>query len=323
MRKPGPTSMPDRRRPCAAVTRRDVVRGAGAAVACATLGPTRSAFAAAPHRLTVGAFELTVVSDGHLVLPTSFLAPDAPAAERAAILADSGENGAEFNSPTNCTLIRAGNALILIDTGSGPHFMPTAGKLADNFDAAGIDRRTITMVVYTHGHPDHLWGVVDDFEEPLFPQASYVVAAAEWDFWHGANALSGLPAERAGFVTGARRSYAHIKDKVRMVKPGDEIVSGLRVLATPGHTQGHVSLEVAGGDGLVIGGDALTHALISFRHPEWRPQADHVPDLAASTRTRLLDRLATDRMKLIGFHLPYPGVGYVERTDGAYRFVAT
>lgn len=295
----------------------------GSAAVAAALGHNVTAIAAPAHRLTVGAFELTVVSDGHLVLPTSFLAPDVPEADRATILAESGETGAEFNSPTNCTLIRAGRELILVDTGSGPHFMPSAGKLADNLAAAGIDRDAITMVVYTHGHPDHLWGVVDDFDEPVFARARYVVAAAEWDFWHGANALSGLPADRAGFVTGARRSYAHIKDKVRMVKPGDDVVTGIRVLATLGHTQGHVSLEVAGGDGLVIGGDALTHPLISFRHPEWRPQSDHVPDLAAATRARLLDRLATERTKLIGFHLPWPGVGTVERKDRAYRFVAT
>jgi glyoxylase-like metal-dependent hydrolase (beta-lactamase superfamily II) len=299
-------------------TRRDFMLGTAA---CAAL-PALTAVAAVPHRLAAGSFELTIVSDGHLVLPTTFLAPDAPVAERAALLAESSEAGAEFNAPTNCTLIRAGNELILVDTGSGPHFMPSAGKLADNLAAAGIDREAVTTVVYTHGHPDHLWGVVDDFDEPVFPKARYVVAAAEWDFWHGANATSGLPPERAGFVTGARRSYTHIKDKMRTVKPGDEIVAGLRVLATPGHTQGHVSLEVAGGDGLVIGGDALTHALISFRHPEWRPQSDHVPDLAAATRARLLDRLATDRMRLIGFHLPWPGMGYVERKDRAYRFVA-
>jgi glyoxylase-like metal-dependent hydrolase (beta-lactamase superfamily II) len=299
------------------ISRRDLMLGSAAAVIA-----VRPAFAAPAHRLTVGAFDLTVVSDGHLVLPTSFLAPDAPEGDRAAILAESGATGAEFNSPTNCTLIRAGRELILVDTGAGPHFMPSAGKLADNLAAAGIDRDAITMVVYTHGHPDHLWGVVDEFDEPVFSKARYVVAAAEWDFWHGANALSGLPPERAGFVTGARRGFAHIKDKVRMVKPGDDVVTGVRVLATPGHTQGHVSLEVAGGDGVVIGGDALTHALISFRHPEWRPQSDHLPDLAAAMRARLLDRLATDRTRLIGFHLPWPGVGYVERKDRAYRFVA-
>jgi glyoxylase-like metal-dependent hydrolase (beta-lactamase superfamily II) len=308
-----------------AISRRALLRGAGAGLAnAAGLAYLPARAATAPHRLTVGAFELTVVSDGHLVLPTSFLAPGAPEAERLAILKESGEVGAEYQSPTNCTLIRAGNELILVDAGSGPHFMPSAGKLAENLDAAGIDRAKIGTVVYTHGHPDHLWGVVDEFDEPVFPNASYAAAAAEWNFWHGADAPAGLPAERAGFVTGARRSFGHMKDKVRMVKPGDDIVTGIRVLATPGHTQGHVSLAIAGGtDGdLVIGGDALTHAIISFRHPAWRPQADHVPDQAAATRARLLDRLAADRMRLIGFHLPYPGVGYVERKDGAYRFVA-
>src|SRR5690348_10133445 len=301
-------------------TRRDLLCGAAASATAVMHGG--AARAAAPHRLTVGDVALTIVSDGHLVLPTTFVAPDAPEAERTAILKEAGESGAEFNSPTNHTLIRAGNEVILVDTGSGPHFMPSAGKLAGNLAAAGIDCDAVTTVVYTHGHPDHLWGVADDFEELVFPKANYVVAAAEWDFWHGGNATSGLPPERAGFVTGARRAYAHIRDKVRMVKPGDEVVTGLRVLATPGHTQGHISLEVAGRDGLIVGGDALTHALISFRHPEWRPQSDHVPDLAATTRARLLDRLTADRMRLIGFHLPWPGVGYVERKDRAYRFVA-
>ena len=97
---------------------------------------------------------------------------------------------------------------------------------------------------------------------------------------------------------------------------------GCGIIDTPGHTQGHVSLELSGGSGVIVGGDALTHPLISFRHPDWRPTADHVPDQAVATRRKLLDRLATDRTKLIGFHLPYPGIGIVERKDRAYRFVA-
>src|SRR5262245_8692745 len=115
-------------------TRRELVLGTAACAAA--LGQAGTALAAAPHRLTVGAFELTVVSDGHLVLPASFLAPDAPEAERAALLAEAGVSGDELRSPTNCTLIRAGNELILVDTGAGPHFMPSAGKLADNLAAA-------------------------------------------------------------------------------------------------------------------------------------------------------------------------------------------
>lgn len=277
--------------------------------------------ATAPMSFKHGAFEVTVASDGHLTLPVGMLAPSAPPAERAAILKAAGQTAEQYNSPTNVTLIRAADDLILIDMGSGDRFMPSAGKLWGNLEAAGIDKNTITKVVFTHGHPDHLWGAVDELDDLALPQAAYYVATAEWDFWQGDNAPRGLPAERAGFVTGARRNYAAIKDRVKMFKPGDEIAGGLRAVATPGHTQGHVAFELAGGDGLVVGGDVLTHPLISFAHPEWQTAADHVPDQAVVTRRKLLDWLAADRAKLIGFHLPYPGVGLVERKDGAYRFV--
>jgi len=299
-------------------TRRAVLVSSAAAVASSAL----PAFAAAPFTFTHGNFEVIVVSDGHLVLPTSFLAPTAPPAERAMILQAAGQTAEQYESPTNITLIRAGNDLILVDMGSGDRFMPTAGKLWDNLKSAGIDKAKITKVIFTHGHPDHLWGAVDELDDLVAPDAAFYVGAAEWNFWQGDDAVRGLPAERAGFVTGARRNYAAIKQRVTMFKPGDDIVTGLRAVATPGHTQGHCSLELAGGDGLIVGGDALTHPLISFAHPEWKPTADHVPDQAADTRRRLLDRLATDRSKLIGFHLPYPGVGVVERKDGAYRFAA-
>lgn len=283
----------------------------------------RLASAAAVHQFKHGAFDIIVISDGHLVLPTDFLAPTAPAAEREQLLKSAGQSGATYQSPTNITLVRTGSDLILIDMGSGDRFMPTAGKLWDNLKAAGIDKSTITKVVFTHGHPDHLWGTVDELDELVLPKARYYVAAEEWDFWAGDNATRGLPAERAGFVTGARRNFAQIKDRVTMMKPGGDIVTGLSVIGTQGHTQGHVSLIAAGGSGLLITGDALTHPLISFAHPEWKTAADHEPDRAVTTRKSLLDRLATDRMALIGFHLPYPGVGRVERSGTAYRFVAS
>lgn len=300
------------------LTRRTLLAGAAAGVAMRAL----PALAATPHSFKHGDFEVTVVSDGHLVLPTSFLAPDAKADERATLLQAAGQTGESYNSPTNVTLLRRGNDLILVDMGSGDRFMPTAGKLWENLKAAGIDKAKITKVIFTHGHPDHLWGAVDEFDEPMLPDAAFHVGAAEWDFWHGDNATYGLPAERAGFVTGARRNYAAIKDRVVMMKDGDEIVPGLQIVSTPGHTQGHVSIALKGSEDLIITGDAVAHPTISFAHPEWRTTADHIPDLGAATRAKLLDRLATDKAKLIGFHLPYPGTGRVEKKDNAYRFVA-
>jgi glyoxylase-like metal-dependent hydrolase (beta-lactamase superfamily II) len=292
-----------------------------AATAAGLAARTLPALAATPYAFRHGVFDVAVVSDGHLVLPTSSLAPNAPPTEREMLLRAAGQTGDRYNSPTNITLIRTGSDLILIDMGSGDRFMPTAGRLWDNLKAAGIDKSKITKVIFTHGHPDHLWGTVDELDELVIPDATFYVASAEWDFWTGDNATRGLPSERAGFVTGARRNYTAIKDKVKMVKAGDEIVSGLRLINTAGHTQGHVSLELAGADGLIVGGDALIDAPIYFRHPEWTYAGDHVPDQAVITRRKLLDRLAADRSKLIGFHLPYPGVGTVERKDCAYRFV--
>ena len=299
------------------ITRRTLLATTAATLAAQAL----PAFAAAPYSFKHGSFEVTVLSDGHLVLPTNFLAPDAPAEERTALLKAAGQTGVQYESPTNITLIRSGTDLILVDMGSGDRFMPTAGKLWENLKAAGVDKGKITKVIFTHGHPDHLWGAVDDLDDLVTPDAAFYVSAKEWDFWNSDDATRGLPAERAGFVTGARRNYAAIKDKVKMMKPGDEVVSGVHIIDTAGHTQGHVSLALAGGDGLIVGGDTLTHALISFGHPEWRSTADHVPEQAAQTRRQLLDRLATDKSKLIGFHLPYPGVGVVEKKDRAWRFV--
>src|SRR5665647_899093 len=189
------------------------------------------AFAApAPHSFKHGAFEVTVVSDGHLVLPVSFLARGAPPAERAALLQAAGETGEQYHSPTNVTLIRTANDLFLVDMGSGDRFMPSAGRLWDNLKSAGIDKAKITKVIFTHGHPDHLWGAVDEFDDLMLPQAAFYVAAAEWDVGTGDNARRGLPAERAGFVTGAlgRQATQRIVAGPEIPFGGGDVEGGLR-----------------------------------------------------------------------------------------------
>lgn len=287
-------------------------------------GVQARATAAQSHTFKLGDFEITIVSDGHLVLPARLAAPGAPEGERTAALAAAGVTGDTSQPPTNVTVIKTGSDVILVDAGSGPNFMPTAGKLSANLEAAGISADSVTKVVFTHGHPDHLWGALDDFEEsPRFPNAAHLLGATEWDFWFSDNAEKGLPPERSTFVAAARRNIEGIQAKAERIKAGQEIVPGIRAFDTPGHTQGHISLELAsGGETIVVLGDALTHPIISFAHPEWRPAADHVPELAVETRKKLLDKLATEKSRVIGFHLPFPGIGRVEKKDGAYAYVA-
>lgn len=303
------------------VNRRALLRLA-AGLAGTALWPRHILAATPPHTFKHGAFDVTVVSDGHLVLPASLLAPDVPRAELEALLRSVGQGPEQVMPAANITLIRAASELILVDTGSGANFQPSAGKLAENFEAAGIDKAKITHVVFTHAHPDHLWGTIDDFNELRFPNARYVVSDAEWNFWTDGDLIRKMPEPMHGFVVGAQRNLARIRDRVKTVKGGDEIVTGVRVLDTSGHTPGHVSLEVAGGDGLIVVGDVVPHTTVSFAHPGWRFGFDTIPELAGATRRKLLERAAAEKTKLIGYHWLYPGVGYAERKDGAYRFVA-
>ena len=126
-------------------------------------------------------------------------------------------------------------------------------------------RTKITKIVFTHAHPDHLWGVADDGGAFRFPNASDSVAEKEWNFWMAEDVVKKeLPENFQRFALGAKRDLSRIKDKLKTVKPGDDIVSGVRIFDTAGHTPGHVSLELAGGEGLIIAGDVAVNAAVLF-----------------------------------------------------------
>lgn len=309
------------------LSRRHFVAGAAAgalSLATGTVLPVRSARASARTIYKAGDIEVLVVSDGSFTLPTGFLVDlEAPPADREAVLQGAGQGREQLQLTNNVTVIRRQRDLILVDAGTGPRHQPTAGKFAENLIATGIRLADITTVVLTHGHPDHLWGVLDAGDNPIYPNASYVISGLELDLWADTNVLQTLPSAlpKELIVNGARNHLARIKDRVRTVRGGDEIVSGLRVIETPGHTPGHISVELAGGDGLVVAGDAITHEMISFRYPSWRMPVDHEVDRGIATRLRLLDQLAADKRRLVAAHLPFPGTGFVERKNGVYRFV--
>ena len=178
-------------------------------------------------------------------------------------------------------------------------------------------------MVFTHAHADHLWGAIDDFDDSeRFAKASYVIAAPEWDFWTDPNTAASVPDWLKGMARGSARILKRLEGKIERRAGGEAVAPGLTYLATFGHTPGHMAVMVEnGGERLLVGGDVLAHPAISFARPEWPIGSDFDRDRAAKTRTRLLDQLAADRTAQIGFHLPWPGHGMVERSGGAYRFV--
>ena len=299
--------------------RRDVVAGIGVLVTTPLLGYVRAAVP--PFRRKLGAFEITVISDGALNVPLSFAIPDAPREELTALLTANNLPPGGMPSPTNVTLVKPGNDVVLIDAGSGSNFQPTAGKLAENMEAAGIDPASVTKVVFTHCHADHLWGAIDDLDEERFPKATYVVSPPEWDFWTSPDTVTRVPDWLKPMAQAAARILKRLEGKIERRAPGEAIAPGLSYLPTYGHTPGHMAVMLeSGSERLIVGGDVLSHPAVSFAEPAWRMGSDFDSDLAVTTRKRMLDRLVADRLPYIGFHLPFPGHGIVEKSGSAYRF---
>jgi len=292
-------------------TRRTFIAGGACAL---TLAPTTAARAKDA--------EFRTFSDGSLVLPASLLSPDAsPEAIRAA-LAEAGLPEDVHAHSLNVSALLQGKDVILFDCGAGQNLMEGAGKLVDSLAQAGVSPEQVRHVAFTHAHPDHLWGALDDFDTPAFPNATYHLPAAERDFWFGADVYKQLPEDRHAFAAGAQRILRLLEPVLKTFRPGDEIAPGVASFEAGGHTPGHVGFDVrVGSEILTVVGDALTHAAISFRHPDWAGGFDHDPARAVATRKRLLDRLAGDGNRFVGYHLPQGGTGRVERAGAAWRFV--
>ncbi|MCG8596092.1 MAG: MBL fold metallo-hydrolase, partial [Kiloniellales bacterium] len=196
-----------------------------------------------------------------------------------------------------------------------------AGRLAESLEAAGIDPGEVTDVLFTHAHPDHLWGLLDDFDELAFAEADYHMARAEWDYWRADDTLANTPEVRKSFVVGAQNRMAVLEDRIRLFDHGDAVLPDVEAMDTSGHTPGHTSFVVHDdADAVTIIGDAILNSVVSFARPDWPTGSDQDPQKGVETRSALLDRLARERTRMIGFHLPHGGVGRVERKGTAYRF---
>lgn len=294
--------------------------GVAAGLVAAGVIPKSALALAAPYAFKQGAYDVTVVSDGTLMLPLSVVSPEAKP-EDLKVLLGAMMQGEQAQFEASPLLFKSGSDVILMDTGSGAGFQPTSGKLVESLKAAGTDTSAITKVIFTHAHPDHLWGNLGADGKPIFANASFHVAETEWNFWTAPDLAGKMPKDMEGMVKNTQAQLAAIKDKVAMFKPGAEVLPGINVLDTAGHTPGHVSFELAGGDGLIITADAITNPLVFFPHPDWKFAFDADHDTAIANRKKLLDMAAASKKKLLGYHWPYPGIGMAEAKDGAYVYV--
>lgn len=293
--------------------------GVATALIAAGVLPRSVLALAGPHTFKHGAFDLTVVSDGTLELPLSVVSPDAKPEELAALVGAQAV-GDKFKPEINVVLAKSGSDIILFDAGAS-NFAATSGKLLENLQAAGVDPATITKVIFTHAHPDHLFGALGADGKPAFANASFHMAENELKFWSAPDLVSKMPEQMQGMVKGIQAQLTGLKEKMSTFKIGSEVVPGVGVLDTAGHTPGHVSFELAGGDGLVLTGDAITVPSVFFAHPEWKFGFDSDGELAGKNRRALLENAASGKKQLLGYHWPYPGLGMAEAKDNAFIYV--
>jgi glyoxylase-like metal-dependent hydrolase (beta-lactamase superfamily II) len=293
-----------------------------------TIAATLAAQGLLPRRaratttLEAGGARLDMVSDGNLVMPFDTTLETLPAEFLAELRTRYGLTGDQVTPPCNHTLLRDGDRTVLFDVGAGFDFMPSAGMLPDTLAEMGISPEDVTHLVITHGHPDHIWGLLDDFDEPFLPNAEIIMGRAEWEYWMDPTTIDTIGAERQSFAVGAARRLEMIADQVTLIEDGAEVVPGVLAVASYGHTPGHMSYQVqVGGQGVLVTGDAIGNGHVAFERPAFQSASDHDPEMGATTRAALLDRITADNLLVAGFHVGDGGLGRAEKlADGAYRF---
>ena len=280
------------------------------------------------HRFKFGGFEITNILDSKVIRDRLHpgIGGDQPA-EAAAELA--GANRIEINRfqhPFTPTVVNTGRQLVLFDTGNGAlrdeyeqlrGRMPE-GQLVPRLNQAGYAADDIDVVVITHGHPDHIGGLTKG-GKPVFPNARYVFGATEFDFWkRGENVREARKFNRELFV----KICEPLADRSTFIKPGDEVVPGIRSVDAAGHSIGMMAYHIESEDKrLLIWADTCIHYVMSIQRPDWHADVDDDKAMAVATRKRILDMVATDRLFVAGFHMPFPGVGFVENSSAGYRWI--
>jgi glyoxylase-like metal-dependent hydrolase (beta-lactamase superfamily II) len=319
------------------LTRRHALAGA-AALAATPLLPTSSAKAAAPvadkqapsfYRYKVGDIQVNAIFDGTTTfdLTDSFVLNAKKDEVNAAL-------DKAFLPKDKMTLlftplaINTGGKTVVIDTGMGPEAYAagkgTAGQFATNLTAAGIDPKAVDMVVISHFHGDHVNGLLNSEGTLAFPNAEVLVPATEWKFWMDDGEMSRASAGRMqGLFKNNRRVFeAGLKKKVTPYEWGKEVAPGLLAMESIGHTPGHTSYVLSSGsDKVFIQSDVTNHPALFVVNPGWRAFFDQDPAQAETTRRKVYDMLVAEKMRVQGFHYPFPGLGNIVKDGSGYRLV--
>jgi glyoxylase-like metal-dependent hydrolase (beta-lactamase superfamily II) len=194
------------------------------------------------------------------------------------------------------------------------------GRLPISLKQAGIDPKDIDAVVLTHPHIDHSGGMVADDGSRIFPNAQVYMTEADHEFWLDDRRL-GTPAE--GSARTARKNLPPYRDRTIFIKDGQEFLPGIQSMQTPGHTVGHTVYMITSGGKTICNIGDVAHHVVLFEHPRIEVAFDTDSKQGVQSRVKLFDMLSAQRIPLVVFHMPWPGIGQLAKFGDGYRYVPT
>ncbi|KLN59567.1 metallo-beta-lactamase [Kiloniella spongiae] len=279
----------------------------GSVLAKGNVSPANSTFA---RSFSIGKFVVSTILDGSTLRDDArdLFSISTTAEEFDSVSASNFLSTESFQLYFTPTLVDTGTELVLFDTGLGN------GGIQAGLSELGVSPEQIDIVVITHMHPDHIGGLVTDGEF-TFPNARFVTAATEYDHWSkfdDDHRIGGL----------VKTNVVPLVEKTSFIQNGESVVSGITAISAPGHTPGHtIYMLESAGQQLLLTADMANHYVWAFQNPEWAIIFDGDRDLAAKTRRKNMDMMAADKIPMIGYHMPFPGMGFVETRGSGFRFV--
>ena len=294
--------------------------------------PTSAVAAAAPQKVQVpgyyhmafGPMQVTALYDGYVDLAPKLLKGASAKTLQSLMARMFQESTKGVQTAVNGFLVNTGDRLVLVDTGAAGCFGPTLGNIAANLKASGYKLEDVDAVLLTHLHPDHVCGVADAAGKPLYPNATVYASQGEADFWLNKDVMASKPDGMKPFFEMAQKAVAGYQaaGKFKTFKAGDDLLKGVQVVPTPGHTPGHTSFLLSAGDKqLLLWGDIVHNHATQFARPEIAIEFDVDSPKAIATRKALFKRAAHDKLWVGGAHMPFPGIGHVGKDGKAYRWV--